>query len=443
MSSLAYLISNNAPTPAKNTIRIRTYSSPDSNWNPSVLDYNGNDNTQWYDTITDMPPEIDPMFDEFGNIHQTLLINRTIVNKYFMDTHQELEAFIIPTKAIHFESHEWSTVQREPDYPRLRRFFDYLPAAIIVKRTFAKTTQYARMPHSELLQRHHKAQFPALNVFRCNEPVATDHIYLDTPAIDDGSTGAQFYVGIQTQVCDTTYGCKTDSEFLRTLQENVRHRGALAKLISDRAQSEISKKALQYLRALVIDSWQSDPHRQKQNPSERCFQTVKRMTNTLLDRSGSPAFTWLLCLCYVCFLLNHTVCGTHSDIPMTQLTGSTHDISRYYVFIGGKRYTTKLMTTHFPWNLVGISEHVGHAMAFKILTIDTKKIIHRSGIRTAIDPTIPNLQAGLFDGETDAPINRFVRSKYDDESYDPTGQMVVIHQRAYAPRITGPFGPTN
>ncbi len=32
-------------------------------------------------------------------------------------------------------------------------------------------------------------------------------------------------------------------------------------------------------------------------------------------------------------------------------------------------------------------------MTFKILTIDTKKIIHRSGIRTALDPAIPNLRA--------------------------------------------------
>jgi hypothetical protein len=94
-----------------------------SNCNPSVLDYDGDDNTQWYDTITDIAPEMDPMLDEFGNIHQILLINRTIVNDYFMDTNQELEDFIIPTKDIYFESHKRSTIQREPDYPPLRRFF--------------------------------------------------------------------------------------------------------------------------------------------------------------------------------------------------------------------------------------------------------------------------------------------------------------------------------
>ena len=287
------------------------------------------------------------------------------------------------------------------------------------------------MPHSEILHRHHKAQFPALNVLRCNKPVATDYIYSDTPAIDNGSTGAQFYVGTQTQVCNA-YGCKTDGEFLRTLQENVRRRGAPTKLVSDRAQSEISKKALQYLRALVIDSWQSEPKRQNQNPSERRFQTVKRMTNTLLDRSGSPAYTWLLCLLYVCFILNHTVCGTHNDIPMTRLTGSTHDISPLLRFHWWEEVFYKIDDNPFPsesreakGHFVGISEHVGHAMTYKILTIDTKKIIHRSGVRTALDPTIPNLRADLFDGETDAPIKRFIKSK-NDGSDDPTGPMVVM-----------------
>jgi hypothetical protein len=372
------------------------------------------------------------MFDEFGNIGQTLPINRTIVNNYFMDTNQELEYFIIPTKDIYFESHKRSTIQREPDYPRLRWFFGYL-SADTVKRTFAKTTQYARMPHSELLQRHHKAQFPALNVLHRNKPVTTNYINSDTPAIEDGCTGAQFYVGTQTQVRDA-YGCKIDGEFLRTLQENVWRRGAPAKLISDQAQSEISKKALQYLRALVIGSWQSKPHRQNENPSERCFQTVKRMTNTFLDRSDSPPFTWLLCLCYACFILNHTICGTHRDIPMTWLTGSIHNFSPLLCFHWWEEVYYKIDDNPFPsgsreakCHFVGISEHVGHGMTFKILTEDTKQNIHRSGVPTALDPTIPNLWADLFNGETDALIKRFIRSKNDDdESNDPTGQMLVV-----------------
>ena len=60
------------------------------------------------------------------------------------------------------------------------------------------------------------------------------------------------------------------------------------KLMSDRAQVEISKRVLDILRALFIDDWQSEPHRQHQNPAERRCQTVKRSNNTLLDRTGAP-----------------------------------------------------------------------------------------------------------------------------------------------------------
>jgi hypothetical protein len=122
----------------------------DSNWNPSVLDYYGSDDTQWYDALINTPPEIDPMFDEYGNIRQTIIINRATITEYFLDTHQELKDYIIPTNVIHFESHERAIVQREPDYARLRPFFGYLSAET-VKRTFAKTTQHARMPHSAVL----------------------------------------------------------------------------------------------------------------------------------------------------------------------------------------------------------------------------------------------------------------------------------------------------
>jgi hypothetical protein len=34
-----------------------------------------------------------------------------------------------------------------------------------------------------------------------------------------------------------------------------------------------------------------------------------------------------------------------------------------------------------------MSGHVGHAMTYMILTDDTQKIIHRSNVQTALDPT--------------------------------------------------------
>jgi hypothetical protein len=98
-----------------NTINTHLFLTSDVNWNPSVLDHNAGDDIQWYDTITDKPLEIDPMFDEFGTVRSTILINRHTVTNHFLDTHQKLEDFIIPTHAIKIESHERSIVHREPD----------------------------------------------------------------------------------------------------------------------------------------------------------------------------------------------------------------------------------------------------------------------------------------------------------------------------------------
>ena len=90
---------------------------------------------------------------------------------------------------------------------------------------------------------------------------------------------------------------------------------------------EISNKVLNILRTLFVSAWQSEPHQQQQNPAERRIQTIKNTSNRIMDRTGAPAFTWLLCLLYVCYLLNHTYNETVKDVPLNKLTGSTMDIS--------------------------------------------------------------------------------------------------------------------
>jgi hypothetical protein len=160
------------------------------------------------------------------------------------------------------------------------------------------TTQYVRLPTGTTLKRAFKSPNPALNVTRRNEPIACDIVYSDTPAIDDGSTTAVIFVDLDTQVTDI-YGIKTDKQFINTLEDNITNRGAPHKLISDKAQVNISNKVQDILRTLCITSWQSEPYQQQQNPAERRYQTIKRAANLVLDRSGAPDYTWLLCLQYV------------------------------------------------------------------------------------------------------------------------------------------------
>ena len=170
---------------------------------------------------------------------------------------------------------------KKPDYKALRPFFGWLHPDIIQK-TFEHTTQYARIPMGTLLKNAYKSPNPALNVHRRPEPVACDIFYSDHKAIDDGSTCAVVFAGCHTYVTDV-YGIKKDSQFVNTLEDNIRERGAMLKLISDRAQVEISEKVKTILRALLIKEWQSEPHHQHQNFSERIIQILKNTTNRILD----------------------------------------------------------------------------------------------------------------------------------------------------------------
>jgi hypothetical protein len=198
------------------------------------------------------------------------------------------------------------TAKSELDPEALRRFFAFLPVDI-VDRTLKITTQYARVPMSDVMKRFYKSPYPALNVARRNEDLLTDVIYSDTPAIDDGSTRAAVYSGRTSHVMDV-YGMKTDKQFVNTLEDIIRDRGAPTRLLSDHAILIRSSRVLDILRALCIGQWTSEPHRQNQNTMERRYQTAKRLTNMAMDRSGCPPSCWLLCLQYVCLVLNCTAC---------------------------------------------------------------------------------------------------------------------------------------
>ncbi|GAX27530.1 hypothetical protein FisN_UnNu102, partial [Fistulifera solaris] len=313
--------------------------------------------------------------------------------------------------------------KRSPDFARLRPYFGWI-SADLVQLTLEHTTQYARLPTGTLLKRAFKSANPALNVRRRSEAVACDIVYSDTPAIDNGATSAVLFCGRDTYVTDI-YGIKTDKQFINTLEDNIRERGAPTRLISDHAQVEISKAVVNLLRTFCIDSWQSEPKNQQQNFAERRFQTVKTTTNRILDRTGAPASTWLLCLQYVCFLLNHTYNETLKTVPIQALTGSTPDVSVLLRFYFWQKVLYMRDDYDFPsespeamGHIVGISEHVGPALCWKILTSDTQKVIFRSQVRPYTDDD-PNLRAAPTDGESSHPPTPVVQSRTPVFEVDP------------------------
>ena len=244
-----------------------------------------------------------------------------------------------------------------------------------------------------------------------SEPVATDTVFSDTPAVDSGVKQAQVFVGRDTLVADA-YRMKSGKQFVDTLEDIIRRRGAMDKLLSDSAKTEISNKVMDILRAYHISNWHSEPYHQNQNPADRRYRTIKSWTNTVMNTSGAPANCCLSCLIYVCYLLNHIVCtALDGKISLFGLTGITSDISIILLFASYQSVIYATYDQNFPsgseeragyW--VGFGEHCGDAMTHKILDHDTQKIIYRIAVRPKKSST-PNHRLAPHGGVVSASFD--------------------------------------
>ena len=383
---LAYATSLGRPTDQDmDTYPHVFFTSPDE-WDPSVLDHDpppldGLDPSQMLDQ-----PFGDPMFDAYGDFNERIIANLNIL----LDAPPEDYGSYIANL------HQGSS--QEPDWNALRPFFAWTSPSSI-QDTFNVTTRHGSAPHTQdYIKKHFKSRNPVFNIPRCSEAVATDTIFSDTPAVDDGSTMAQFFCGRDTLVCDA-YGIKSTKQFINTLSDNIRKRGAMDTLISDGGKYEISKRVTDLLCSLFIQDYQSEPYHQHQNKAENRFGLAKHYTNTVMNTSGCPAFCWLLCLQYICVVLNHLASPTLQGIcPVQALEGTTPDISFLLHFSFYEpvyyRIDSSEPDLNFPsssnekkgyW--VGFADNQGDSLTWRILTEDTQKIIIRSGVRSALRTT--------------------------------------------------------
>ena len=175
-------------------------------------------------------------------------------------------------------------------------------------------------------------------------------------------------------------------------------------MVGDAAPVYKSWPLMRYLRDIFIPQWQCKTHYQHQNPAERCFETVKRLTNWTLAKYNVPAKFWLLCMTYAAFVLNHTVdlnLAGGTMTPYTMPTFQVTDISPLlcfhfwelvYFLLDKKEQHFPSMTKERRGHFVGIAEHIGHCMTFLIYTEDTNKVIARSAVRSALEPALLNLR---------------------------------------------------
>ena len=145
------------------------------------------------------------------------------------------------------------------------------------------------------MRKYFKSRFPPFNIPHRNEAVVTDTILSDTPPINFGVTMAQIFIGKDSLVSDV-YPMHSSKPFLNNLEDNIRFRVAISKLITDYAQVEIFNKVEDILILYHSSSWHSEPYHQNQNPTQWHYRTLKAWTNTILNRTGASANCWLLCM---------------------------------------------------------------------------------------------------------------------------------------------------
>ena len=191
----------------------------------------------------------DPRIDECGDIHHRTIHTLSIISdtsNIFVNKHDQQPTTI--------------------DYNKLKPYFGWVNADTI-KKTFENTTQWAVTATRFPIRKHFKSRFPALNIPRRKEVVATDTIFSVTPAIHFGVTMAQIFVGKDTVFSDV-YLMHSSKQFIHTSEDSIRFRGAMSKLISDHGQVEISNKIKDILRMYHSSSCHSELYHQNQNPSE-------------------------------------------------------------------------------------------------------------------------------------------------------------------------------
>ena len=242
----------------------------DLDWDPTILDNIIDDNNTWFDSVSNLQDDsVSNLFDLHGNYRHRHVVHNICIDDPTLQfgvlpnsvplCHSSLfqDANDIPdttpnctlnVDVYRLNAREISS--REPDYKSFIPNFAWCSVDII-KKTFAATTQYARMPMSTHLTKHFKSPFPALNVQRRQKSVAIDTVYVDVPTIDSGFTQAQIYCGMESHVCDV-YGMKTDKQFINTFDDVIRQRDTMDILISDIAQVETQRRAKDILRAYVI-----------------------------------------------------------------------------------------------------------------------------------------------------------------------------------------------
>ena len=187
---------------------------------------------------------------------------------------------------------------------------------------------------------------------------------------------------------------RSEKQVPQSLEDHIRKVGAPLGLMSDYAKSEMHGKTKELLRMYDIDDYQSEPEYQHQNPAERGIQTVKRLMNGVMDRTGCEAHWWLLAALFVLSLVNH-IPNSHGEVPITKITGQVPDVSKFMHF---HFWQEVYVESHKPGRREELArwcypaDNCGDELTYMVLLTETNQLVPRSNVRSARDPLYPNLR---------------------------------------------------
>ena len=227
-------------------------------WDPSVLDYthpSGDGEPPWSND-PDEKFAFDPNCDEFGDYTQRAIQPLSILD----DSSSTLTPSCsnLMTNQHGLKTYKHDVNPETPDYEKFRPYFGWVNVDTIQKTMEQSTLWGVSLPNTFPMKKHLRSRNPALNIPRMHEAVATDTVFSDTPTVDSGVKQSQVFVGRDSLVAGA-YAMKSGKQFVNTLEDNIRRRGAMDKLLSNSAKSEISNKVMDILRAYHISNWHSEP----------------------------------------------------------------------------------------------------------------------------------------------------------------------------------------
>ena len=141
------------------------------------------------------------------------------------------------------------------DHDTLKPFFAYL-LTLRIKKSFEHCFHYMQIPTSGYLRSRHCSPNPAANFYCQSEIDCTVTMFGDVPAVDNGATASQLWVG-QSLKFTTVHELKglTEEDVLLTLQDQIQNHRTPEHITANNALVYHEPEFSKYLRDLWIQLW--------------------------------------------------------------------------------------------------------------------------------------------------------------------------------------------